>query len=261
MRRRQRTLRAIERTFSSTVVSTRRVEFLEDLGPGKWFYEDRSAYLTDNPIGQLVELGVTPRAFGGDAESVVIKDLVVEKYASERPGRRHLRRRWPRLAAFQRQRPVGTTARACPSDRKPRSREVPSATTASSAFAASGGEGSRIEGVEIAFNNYAGYNAGGKPGARNSGRRQDWSSVTPAYITIRAQGCGRTTTTSTHLYEGNIVFSNANDGIKHEISYDAIIRDNIVAGQWSTVSMIGFGDLRSSFRTAATWRSMAISSK
>jgi parallel beta-helix repeat protein len=35
------------------------------------------------------------------------------------------------------------------------------------------------------------------------------------------------------LYVGNIVFSNANDGIKHEISYDAIIRDNIVAANGS----------------------------
>ena len=30
------------------------------------------------------------------------------------------------------------------------------------------------------------------------------------------------------LYEGNKVFLNEQDGIKHEISYDAIIRDNIV---------------------------------
>jgi hypothetical protein len=31
------------------------------------------------------------------------------------------------------------------------------------------------------------------------------------------------------LYEGNKVYSNASDGIKHEISYDAVIRDNVVA--------------------------------
>jgi len=59
-----------------------RVESLDDLGPGRWYYEDRRAYLADDPTGQLVELGVTPRAFGGDAKGVVLKDLIVEKYAS-----------------------------------------------------------------------------------------------------------------------------------------------------------------------------------
>ena len=51
----------------------RRVGSLDDLGPGTWYHEDRSAYLADDPSGQLVELGVTPRAFGGDAEGVVIQ--------------------------------------------------------------------------------------------------------------------------------------------------------------------------------------------
>ena len=31
------------------------------------------------------------------------------------------------------------------------------------------------------------------------------------------------------LYEGNTVFLNGEDGIKHEISYDATIRNNVVA--------------------------------
>ena len=53
-----------------------------DLGPGKWSYLDGAAYLTDDPSGRLVELSVTPRAVSGDAADVVLRNLIVEKYAS-----------------------------------------------------------------------------------------------------------------------------------------------------------------------------------
>ena len=45
-----------------------RVQSVEELGPGRWYHEKDRAYLTDDPTGQLVELGVTPMAFGGHAE-------------------------------------------------------------------------------------------------------------------------------------------------------------------------------------------------
>jgi hypothetical protein len=60
-----------------------RVRSLDDLGASKWYYEKHRAYLADDPTGQLVELGVTPLAFGGKAEGVLLRDLVVEKYASD----------------------------------------------------------------------------------------------------------------------------------------------------------------------------------
>ena len=60
-----------------------RVKSLDDLDASKWYYEKRRAYLADDPTGQLVELGVTPLAFGGKAEDVLLRDLVVEKYASD----------------------------------------------------------------------------------------------------------------------------------------------------------------------------------
>lgn len=34
----------------------RRVATLDDLGPGRWYYADRRAYLADDPTGHLVEL-------------------------------------------------------------------------------------------------------------------------------------------------------------------------------------------------------------
>ncbi len=60
-----------------------RVGSLSELGPGRWYYAERRAYLADDPTGQSVELGVTPLAFGGDAVDVVLEGLIIEKYASE----------------------------------------------------------------------------------------------------------------------------------------------------------------------------------
>ena len=96
-------------------------------------------------------------------------------------------------------------------------------------IAGTGGEGSRIEGVEIAFNNYAGYNSGWQAGGTKF-----WATtglVIRNTCVHHNEGKGLWTDFDNigTIYEGNVVFSNANDGIKHEISYDAVIRDNIVA--------------------------------
>ena len=53
------------------------------LGSGQWYYDDGRAWLADDPTGQLVELSVTPVAFAGAAEDVVLEHLIVEKYASD----------------------------------------------------------------------------------------------------------------------------------------------------------------------------------
>ena len=206
-----------------------RVAFLEDLGPGTWYYADRSAHMSDDPTGQLVELGVTPLAFGGSAEGVLIEDLVVEKYASnaqegaiftdEARGWRlsNVTARWNHGAGLsfgpQTQVEGGSFSH-----------------NGQIGIAGSGGEGSSIEGVEIAFNNYAGYNAGWEAGGTKF-----WATtglVVRNSCVHHNAGPGLWTDFDNidTLYEGNTVFSNANEGIKHEISYDAIIRDNIVAG-------------------------------
>ena len=96
-------------------------------------------------------------------------------------------------------------------------------------IAGSSGEGSRIQGVEIAFNNYAGYNA-----RWEAGGTKFWA--TKGLIVRRScihhnAGPGLWTDNDNigTVFENNKVFKNANEGIKHEISYDAIIRNNLVA--------------------------------
>ena len=61
------------------------------------------------------------------------------------------------------------------------------------------------------------------------GNDRIWWSGIPAYTTTKGRVCGRTIDNIETLYEGNKVFLNGYDGIKHEISYDAILRHNLVA--------------------------------
>jgi Right handed beta helix region len=128
---------------------------LHGLGPGHWYYENGRAYLADDPTGQVVELSVTPLAFGGTAEDVVLKDLIIEKYASDAQAGAiyaddargwlisNVTARWNHGAGLS----------------------FGSGTHVKGGFfghngqlgIGAEGEGSIIEGVEIAFNNYAGY--------------------------------------------------------------------------------------------------------
>ncbi|HZD52646.1 MAG TPA: right-handed parallel beta-helix repeat-containing protein, partial [Woeseiaceae bacterium] len=146
----------------------RRVASLADLGPGRWYYESRSAWLADDPTGQSVELGVTPLAFGGDAEVVVVERLVVEKYASDAQRGAifidHARgwllsevtARWNHGAGLS----FGSETRVIGGS---------FSHNGQLGIGGSRGEGSRIEGVEIAFNNYAGYDPGWEAGGTKFG--------------------------------------------------------------------------------------------
>jgi Right handed beta helix region len=204
-----------------------RVESLRDLGPGRWLYHNGRAYLTDDPTGQSVELGVTPVAFSGDAEDVVLENLVVEKYASDAQRGAiefYDGRGWSISNVIARwNHGVGLFF-------------GPEARVRGGSFSHNGqlgmagtGDGSVVERVEIAYNNYAGYSvrweAGGTKFHRTSGLVVRGSCV----HNNRGPGLWTDIDNIDVVYEGNKVFSNANDGIKHEISYHAVIRDNIVA--------------------------------
>jgi Right handed beta helix region len=57
---------------------------LNDVVPGAWYFDygaDR-IYFVDNPAGRRVEASVLARAFGGAANNVTIRGLIVEKYAT-----------------------------------------------------------------------------------------------------------------------------------------------------------------------------------
>jgi Right handed beta helix region len=205
-----------------------RVESLDQLGPGKWYYENRRGYLAEDPIGQSVELSVTPRAFGGDAEDVKLQALIVEKYASDAQRGAiyaddargwlisNVIARWNHGAGLS----FGPET------------EVKGGSFSHNGqigMAGSGGEGSTIEGVEIAFNNYAGYDADWEAGGTKFWETTGLVVRNSCVHHNKGPGLWTDNDNVNTLYERNIIFSNTNEGIKHEISYDAIIRDNIVA--------------------------------
>ena len=204
-----------------------RVGSLGELGPRTWFYEDGRAYLADDPRGRLVELGVTPLAFGGTASDVVLRNLTVEKYASKaQRGAIDLRdargwvlanvtARWNHGVALY----VGSATHV----------QGGSFSHNGQLGMGGGGEGATIDGAEIAFNNYAGFRQGWEAGGTKFSRAK--ALVVRNTCVHHNEGPGLWTDIDNIdvLYEGNTVFSNANDGIKHEISYDAIIRNNVAA--------------------------------
>lgn len=59
-----------------------RVGSLDQLGPGRWFFHNGVAHLSESPAGKLVEMGHLSMAFAGPAHNVTIRNLTVEKYAT-----------------------------------------------------------------------------------------------------------------------------------------------------------------------------------
>jgi parallel beta-helix repeat protein len=61
-----------------------RVSSLGAVGPGKWFFDYNAdqIYLGDDPSGRRVETSVSSYAFGGTADNVTLRQIVIEKYAA-----------------------------------------------------------------------------------------------------------------------------------------------------------------------------------
>jgi parallel beta-helix repeat protein len=205
------------------------VDRLRHVAPGKWYfdYARDKVYVGSDPRGARVEISVAPRAFGGKASNVVIRNLVIEKYASPL-----------QLAAVDAeygdgwfihdnviQLNHGVGANAGPNSRILRNRLVRNGQQGFD------GAGSNFlfEGNEIAYNNYAGVNykweaGGGK--VTNTTR----GSVIRGNCVHDNDGPGIWADESVRdlTIESNVVFNNSDNGIMYEISYDGTIKSNIV---------------------------------
>jgi hypothetical protein len=206
----------------------------ENLGPGTWYYDldAQKVYLSTNPAGHKVELSTTVAAFSGRATNVQISGLVVEKYAS--PPQRgaigsggvkaipsgwtvtNVEARWNHGAGIH----LGSNGR------------IDSCNVHDNGQLGLGGSGADIlvSNNTIAFNNYAGYRVDWEAGATKFAKTD--------HLIVRSnnvhdnQGNGIwTDIDNIHLLvEKNTVVNNANEGIRHEIGYDAVIRDNLLRG-------------------------------
>jgi len=207
----------------------KRVANPAELGPGRWFSAERKAYLTDDPRGRLVEMSATAQAIGGSATGVLLKNLVIRKYATMA---QHgaiagsATRSWTLVDvvalwnhglglavgdgmrveggaySFNGQLGIGDGARR---------------------------HGVRIEGVDVAHNNFAGFDHAWEAGGI---KLFDMSDVVIRHSRIhdnQGPGIWFDTDNRTVLIEANCVAGNDGDGIQYEISYDAVIRENVVA--------------------------------
>lgn len=191
------------------------------------FYFDYGAnriYIKDTPVGHVVQTSVTASAFAGSATGVLVRNLVIEKYASavqasailggsdwefERCEIRHHHGIGIRLA-------TNRTIHRCKIHHN-----------GQLGFGGSGDD-SVIEENEISYNNFANVNdyweAGGSKITFSSGVicRSNWvhhNSGPGIWYDIENIGS---------VIEGNLVEDNFRTGIFYEISYSALIRFNTV---------------------------------
>lgn len=200
---------------------------LADLVSGTWFfdYDADRVYLADDPSAHRVELSVTPSAFEGNAAGIVLRRLLIEKFAT------------PTEEAAINLRSEGMVAE----NLEVRFNHFAGMRTIDRSVARhnhvhhngglgliGAGEDILIEENEIDHNNTAEYDpywaAGGTKWVHTSGL------VVRRNSSHDNDGPGLWTDIDNRdvLFEENHVFDNALSGIFHEVGYRAVIRRNRV---------------------------------
>jgi parallel beta-helix repeat protein len=208
------------------------VSALAGLQPGSWYFDrgNNSVYISTDPTGHAIELGMAEFAFYGVATGVEVEDLTVQQYANPaqtgavggyKDGTgwivNNVESEWNH----------GTGISLGPSSQILNSFSLHNGQMG---VAIVGGLTSSVINNEIAWNNYAGY-------AMNweAGGSKFWNTtnllVQSNYVHDN-NGPGLWTDYDNvgTVYEYNTVENNAAAGIQHEISYNATIANNIVTG-------------------------------
>lgn len=213
-----------------------RIKHVDDInlvGPDTWFFDyaaDR-IYIGDNPTGRKVETSVTQFCFNSAVDNVTIKGLTIEKFAnSAQRGAIY-----PALFGPYREgenwyvegnkvtlnHGCGVTVMG--------GSTVRGNIISHNGQLGAGGSGDDIvfEYNEVAYNNEAGY----EPGWEAGGTKFAYTNglVIRGNHSHHNRGPGLWTDIDNYdvLYEDNLVEYNTSMGIFHEISFDAIIRNNV----------------------------------
>jgi hypothetical protein len=204
------------------------VDSLNNVGPGRWYfdYDADTIYLGDDPVGHTVEIGVTRNAFSPSATHVKIVGLVVEKFAIP-----------PQMGAIGDQFPKSDWHIEFNEVRLNHGTGVNIADRSKlidnyihhngQKGAGASGEDGLIDGNEIAYNNYTHHRLGDAGGTKFAHTNRLTVSNNCVH---HNDGPGLWTDIKNinTVYHGNIVFRNSQEGIFHEISYDALIENNLV---------------------------------
>ncbi len=209
----------------------RHVAELSSVGPGTWFfdYPNHKIYFADDPSGHTVETSVARSAFAGPAGHVTIRGLIVEKYAipaqfgaigDQYPGPNwvveHNEVRWNHGTGIS----LVDGSKALENFVHDNGQK------------GIGGVGQNIlmQGNEVSSNNWAGFALSWEAGGAKFALSK--------HLTVRGnsihdnigEGLWCDIDCLNNLYENNAVVNNTGGGIAYEISYGAVIRNNVVRG-------------------------------
>jgi hypothetical protein len=200
----------------------------EDVGPGRFYFDHAagSIYFADNPAGHKVEATVAAFAFESSAPGVLIKNVTIEKYASV-----------AQKGSIQAQEAAGWAVENCE-------------LRLNSAAGIAAGSGTRVRDCNIHHNGQIGITGVGRDVLIE--RNRIWENNTREFLSSweaggvklavsegvvfrgnyvhdnRGAGLWCDIECRDVLYEHNIADHNRGAGIFHEISFSAIIRNNIV---------------------------------
>jgi hypothetical protein len=203
-----------------------RVLHKAELGPGGFFVEPMTArlYLAESPEGRTVELAMAAFGFGGGASDVLISNLVLEKFAS--PAQRgaidaqvgtgwtieNCEIRWSSGAGISVGK--GTTVRECNIHHN------------GQIGITGAGDNIRIERNRIVANNTRGFSFGWEAGGAKISLADGVQFRGNTVLDNRGPGLWCDGDCRNVIYEDNLVERNVDAGIFHEISFNAVIRNN-----------------------------------
>jgi len=202
-----------------------------DLGKGKWYF-DRSAgkvYIPNNPGSAVVEIGSAKFAFAGPVSGVTIKNMMIQKYAG-----------YGQFGAIGQ---TGTGPGWTVDNVEVRYNhgagiKLGSSSKLTNSFIHNNGElGISLQGTnsqainnEISWNNYAGFafswESGGGKFSSTTNLLLQKNFVHDNY----GPGLWGDTNNVNMTYDGNTVVHNESSGIQHELSFSAVIKNNVLSG-------------------------------
>ena len=209
----------------------------ENLEAGFWYFDhaNNQVYISTNPSGHTVEIGMSTYAFYGSAPHVTISGITVEKYANEAqtaalggdgPG-------WANGLGF------GWVFENCEARFNHGSGAYlgPGDKIYKCYLHHNGQQGIKATGTnvqiidnEISFNNQAGFNTGIEGGGGKIMGTNNLLFQSNYVHDNLGMGLWADTDNIYTTYEDNTFVNNENGGLMHEVSYNAVIKNNTFVG-------------------------------